>query len=156
VDRLSWEPYNEGEDLPMQVERYKERFGRYPESVHADKIYRTRDNLEYCKERNIRLSGPKLGRQLMRTEENKKRLRLLRKIEKMDEGIRQAIEGGFGRLKRKMTLANVYEKLKVTSETTIMLCILLANTDKILRDLFMRLLRLLCSYSYGKEIQVAA
>ena len=44
---------------------------------------------------------------------------------------------------RKMTLANVYEKLKDTSETMIMLCILFANTDKILRDLFMCLFWLL-------------
>lgn len=62
---------------------------------------------------------------------------MMRKIERMDESIRQAIEGGFGRLKRKMTLANVYEKLKITSETTIMVCVLLANCEKIPRGLFM-------------------
>ncbi|WP_425489450.1 transposase [Geomicrobium halophilum] len=30
----------------------------------ADKIYLTRENLKYCKERGISLTGPKLGRPL--------------------------------------------------------------------------------------------
>lgn len=138
VDRLEWESYNESEDLIMQVEKYRERFGRYPESVHADKIYRTRENRNYCESKNIRLSGPHLGRPIVRTEENKKRLRLLRRQQRKDEGIRQKVEGKFGTVKRKFSLANVYEKLRVTSETTIMICVLLSNCDKILRDLFLR------------------
>jgi len=138
VDRLQWESYNESEDLIMQVEKYRERFGRYPESVHADKIYRTRENRNYCESKNIRLSGPHLGRPIVRTEENKKQLRLLRRQQRKDEGIRQKVEGKFGTVKRKFSLANVYEKLQVTSETTIMICVLLSNCDKILRDLFLR------------------
>lgn len=156
VDRLQWEPYNEGEDLPMQVERYRVRFGRYPESVHADKIYRTRENRKYCEDHGIRLSGPNLGRPLMQTEENRKRLRMMRRIARMDEGIRQSIEGAFGRLKRKKTLANVYEKLKITSETSIMVCILLANCEKILRDLFMRFLFYCGICAYESPIPAAA
>ncbi len=156
VDRLQWEPYNECEDLPMQVQRYHQRFGRYPESVHADKIYRTRENRKYCEEHGIRLSGPRLGRPLVQTEENKKRLRMMRRIERMDESIRQSIEGAFGRLKRKKTLANVYEKLKITSETTIMVCVLLANCEKILRDLFMRFLFYCGIWAYESPIQAAA
>ena len=35
---------------------------RYPERILADKIYRNRENLAYCAERKIRLSGPALGR----------------------------------------------------------------------------------------------
>lgn len=139
VDRLQWESYNESEDLIMQVEKYKQRFGRYPESLHVDKIYRTRENRNYCESKNIRLSGPHLGRPIIQTEENKKHFRLMRKLERKDEGIRQKVEGKFGTVKRKFTLANVYEKLRVTSETTIMICVLLSNCDKILRDLFMRL-----------------
>lgn len=156
IDRLQWEPYNEGEDLPMQVERYRERFGRYPESVHADKLYRIRANRKYCEERGIRLSGPNLGRPVVETEENKKRLRMMRRIARLDESIRQSIEGAFGRLKRKKTLANVYEKLKITSETTIMVCVLLANCEKILRDLFMRFLFYCGIWSYKAPNSAAA
>ena len=39
LDRLSWDAYNESEDLKPAVERYKERFGYSPESVNGDKIY---------------------------------------------------------------------------------------------------------------------
>ncbi len=46
----------------VAVERCKERMGVYPERVLADKIYRNRTNLSYCKELGIRLSGPSLGR----------------------------------------------------------------------------------------------
>ncbi|PPT05620.1 hypothetical protein CKA32_003652 [Geitlerinema sp. FC II] len=44
VDRISWENYNESGDLTMQIEKYRELTGYYPESVHADRIYRTRKN----------------------------------------------------------------------------------------------------------------
>jgi len=32
--------------------------GFYPESVHVDKIYRSRANRAFCKEKGIRISGP--------------------------------------------------------------------------------------------------
>ena len=44
------------------AERFYEREGHYSKRILADKIYRNRDNLAYCKERHIRLSGPALGR----------------------------------------------------------------------------------------------
>jgi len=62
VDRISWDAYNESEDLKVEIEDYRKRFGHYPESVHADKIYKTRDKGRYCKEKGIRLSGSALGR----------------------------------------------------------------------------------------------
>ena len=42
LDRLSWDAYNESGDLIDQAETYRRRFGFYPASVHADKIYRNR------------------------------------------------------------------------------------------------------------------
>jgi hypothetical protein len=62
LDKISWDNFNESGDLQSQVEKYKNLTGYYPESLHADKIYRTRKNREWCKERGIRLSGPPLGR----------------------------------------------------------------------------------------------
>jgi hypothetical protein len=46
IDRCSWDPYNESGDLVMQAEKYKQRYGVYPESIHADQIYikYTQDN----------------------------------------------------------------------------------------------------------------
>ena len=62
IEKISFDPYNEGASLQAVAERYKERTGHYPERILADQIYRTRENRKYCKERGIRLSGPKLGR----------------------------------------------------------------------------------------------
>lgn len=62
MEKISFDPYNEGGFLIDAIERYKARTGRYPERVLADQIYRTRANRKYCEEHGIRLSGPKLGR----------------------------------------------------------------------------------------------
>ena len=51
INRLSWDAYNEGIDLKEQVERYKALMGYYPEVVIADKIYGTRENRDYLRER---------------------------------------------------------------------------------------------------------
>jgi len=62
LERVSFEAYNESTCLTEAVERYRECAGHYPERVLADQIYRTRENRKFCKDRGIRLSGPKLGR----------------------------------------------------------------------------------------------
>jgi len=62
IERLAWDPFNETTTLIDTIEKYKEREGYYPERVLADKIYRTRETLAYCKKHGIRMNGPKLGR----------------------------------------------------------------------------------------------
>jgi hypothetical protein len=44
LDRMSWDNFNESGDLKAQVEAYHRFTGYYPESVHADRIYRNREN----------------------------------------------------------------------------------------------------------------
>jgi hypothetical protein len=44
LDRISWDNFNESGDLKAQVEADRNFTGYYPESVHADRIYRTREN----------------------------------------------------------------------------------------------------------------
>ena len=44
LDRMSWDNFNESGDLKAQVEAYHSFTGYYPESVHADRIYPTREN----------------------------------------------------------------------------------------------------------------
>ena len=55
LDRISWNNFNESGDLINQVESFKQYTGADPESVHADKIYRTKLNRSWCKEKGIRL-----------------------------------------------------------------------------------------------------
>jgi len=134
VDRLSWDPYNESTDLKNQIDDYRKRYGYYPESVHADKIYRTRENLQYCKDHAIRITGPKLGRPYKPTDENKQLRRELRKQERIDEGIRSSVEGIFGVAKRSHTLGLIRTKLRETSETSIMMVFFMMNLERILKE----------------------
>ena len=62
IERMSFDAYNESDVLIEAVKRYFERTGHYPERILADKIYRNRNNLAYCRAHGIRLSGPSLGR----------------------------------------------------------------------------------------------
>ena len=132
IERLDFEAYNESEDLPKIVERYRERTGHYPKRLLADKIYRTRDNLAYCKEHGIRLSGPPLGRP------RKDELRD-RKSEYQDACERNAIEGLFGTGKRSYGLDVVMAKLQSTSVTVIMVAVMAMNLKRLilLRILYM-------------------
>ncbi len=44
---IGWDAFNEGGDLPAQIQNYRERFGFYPEVVIADTIYRNKANRAY-------------------------------------------------------------------------------------------------------------
>jgi hypothetical protein len=80
MESLSFDAFNEGTTLIQSVENYRKKFGCYPEAVMADKIYRTRDNLQYCKKHHIRLSGPPLGRPKNDAETLKEQRKLENKI----------------------------------------------------------------------------
>jgi len=140
VDRLSWDPYNEGTDLIGQIENYQERFGHYPASVHADTIYRTRENRHYCHERGIRLSGKPLGRPKQETPQNQEALRAQKKQRRQDEIDRIPVEGKFGNAKRKGTLDRIMAKLARTSESVIHLGFIVLNLDQWLRAVLFWLL----------------
>ena len=47
IDHLSWEAYNEGSDLLLQILSYKEGFGYYPREVQANKIYLNKENRKH-------------------------------------------------------------------------------------------------------------
>ena len=59
LEQTSWSNFNEGCDLQAAVEDFFRKFGHYPEAVLADKIYQTRANRAFCKEKGIRLTGPR-------------------------------------------------------------------------------------------------
>ena len=131
LERVSWDNYHEGNDLINTIERYKQRFGYYPASVHVDKIYRNRENLKFCKDHEIRLSGPPLGRPPKEMKDQK----LLKRQSREDEIARIPVEGKFGNGKRRYKLDCIMEKRDDTSETTIGMIILVMNLEKIMRDL---------------------
>ena len=129
LDCLSWDNYNESSDLIGQIRSYKSRFGVYPSSVHADKIYRNRNNLKFCKEYCIRLSGPPLGR----PPKDKSKVLASRKMTRQDEIDRIPIEGKFGQGKRRFSLSRIVCKLSSTSETAIAMVFFIMNLEKWLK-----------------------
>ncbi|MFV2070215.1 MAG: IS5 family transposase [Pirellulales bacterium] len=134
VDRLSWNNYNEGPDLMEQIETYQRRFGFYPESVHVDKIYRTRANRAYCKSHGIRISGPPLGRPPKHVSAADK------KQAAADEAIRNQVEGKFGQGKRRFGLARIMAKLAGTSAAQVSLSFLVMNLELALVRIFLSLI----------------
>jgi hypothetical protein len=123
IEELAWENYNEGTLLKAAVDAYKERYGYYPASVHADTIFRTKENRKYCAENGIRMSGPPLGRPCKDAERNRE----ARKQRARDERDRIPVEGKFGNVKRRYGLDRIFAKKKNTSECEVAIAILLLN-----------------------------
>ena len=143
LDQLDWNNFNESKHLISQVETYHQRRGYYPTSVHVDKIYRTKENREWCKGRGIRLSGPKLGRPLKNTTQNKEQILKNKALARQDEIDRIPFEGKFGQSKRHFGLDRVMTKLTITSQCVIAMTFLVINLEKGLRLLFLCLYYLL-------------
>jgi len=147
VDKLSWDAYNEEGLLIPAVESYREKYGVYPESVLADKLFRNRKNLTFCKERGIRLSGPRLGRQTMQSQ------KVQWKQERKDASARNAVEGKFGEGKTKYGLDCIMARLQATSETVISMIFLCMNISRRLRVLLLFFPYMLFSlYSFKKSV----
>jgi predicted 2-oxoglutarate/Fe(II)-dependent dioxygenase YbiX len=130
LDRISWDSFNESGDLKAQIEAYRNFTGFYPESVHVDQIYRTRENRAWCNERGIRISGPPLGRPPAYVSPEKK------KQAREAEEIRNSIEGKFGQGKRSFSLDRVMAKLPNTSETAMAITFLVMNLSTALLRCF--------------------
>ncbi len=145
LDEISWENFNESTYLKEQVEKYYEYTGYYPESIHVDKIYRTKNNRKYCKEKRIRMSGPPLGRPKENVSKEEK------KQAREDEKIRNRIEGKFGEGKRRYGLDLIKTKLKETSENKIAMIILAMNLMTLIR----RVLKELFCLFWQKQLKLA-
>ena len=124
VNTLSWEAYNESNDLQRQAEAYKAIFGYYPELIQADKIYATNQNRKWCKQNNIRLTAKPKGKPIEKTYREKKK-------EKQEFNERNHIEGKFGQAKQGYRLNEVKAKLKETSESWIGVIIFVLNVIKL-------------------------
>jgi len=113
INTFRWDAYHEAGDLISQVEDYKKLHGHYPELVQVDRIYATRENRKWLKERNIRITAPPLGRRSIKEPESyyQKRKRKKEAVE------RNHIEAKFGQGKNGYNLNQIRAKLKETSES---------------------------------------
>lgn len=124
IEKQSFDAYNEGDVLAGVIERYKDRNGHYPERVLADTIYRNRENLAYCRKRDIRLSGPALGRP-------KKDPKADRKQEYIDAVDRIEVERRFSLAKRCFGLGMIRTKLEDTTRSSIGLSVIAMNVARL-------------------------
>jgi len=107
LEHQSFDAYNESELLEKENERYRQRHGCYPERVLADKIYRNRNNINFCKKYGIRFSEPALGRP-------KKDVVVDKKQEYIDICERVEVERKFSLAKRKFGMGLIRTYLEET------------------------------------------
>lgn len=144
LDDLSWDAFNEGTRLKSSVEKYKSRFGYYPKEVLADKIYCTRENRAYLKEKGILLKAKPLGRPSKEALSNQ-----------VSPGERNPIEAKFGQAKTGYGLDRIKARLVDTSESWIASIILVLNLVKLAQValLWKLLAKYFCSNNlYSKKI----
>ena len=123
LEQYSFRSYNEAHSLKQMVLSFFNRTGHYPRRVLADKIYRTRENLQFCKALGIRLSGPALGRPKKGEIRDKRQ-------DYQDEADRVEVERKFSLAKRKCGLGLIMTKLEDTVSHTLALSVLVLNLRK--------------------------
>ena len=136
LECCSFDAYNEAGNLREMAERFRAREWHYPSRILADKIYRNRENLSYCKAHGIRLSGPALGRPKKGETRDKAQ-------DDRDECERVEVERRFSLAKRKCGMGLVTAKLRETAAHVIAMSVLLLNLRKSQRALLRMLAYLL-------------
>ena len=130
-EEASFDPYNESTVFQTQAQRYCLRYGVYPESVHADQIYLTRENRKFCKKRGMRLSVRPLGRPLKDPAQKQSSDDRY----KADLKERIIVEGKFGESKRTYSLDRVMAHLKETTLSVVHAVAAAMNLRRWLRTL---------------------
>ena len=123
IEYISFNAYNEGPMLIDAINAYQYRNGFYPERVLVDQIYRSRENLAFCKKHNIRISGPKLGKPVQDPAEKRKNRRTYLK----DSTDRIEVERYFSTAKRRNGMGMIKRKREDTSLSTIAMSVLVTN-----------------------------
>ena len=144
LHRVSWDPYNESEDLILQSKKYKQEHGCYPQRICADRIYINTKNRNFCTRNNIRLSGKRLGRPPKNLEVNAAHKQQL----SADQRRRNEVEGVFGTGKRKYSLQLIMARLPKGAETLISMAFLVMSAEKILRLLCLFFIAFCARISY--------
>ena len=130
IDQLSWDAYNEKEDLIIHVQKYKERFGYLPAKIYADKIYMNRDNRRYMKAMHILQMCPALGRPPKEAKTPEYKAKMAKA-----SGERNEVEATFGTMKRAYGANNIRAKLPNTSACWIGMCAFVKNIKKFMKVL---------------------
>jgi IS5 family transposase len=82
----------------------------------------------------------------------KKELKKLKRIARMYERVRNSVEGKLGQGKRRFGLGRIFEKLRETSETAIMLGFLVMNLEKVLKDFIFYIFQNMAEFYLGSGV----
>ena len=123
-DQVNFNKFNEA----LWLEGYKQLYGHYPAAVLADKIYLTRKNRKFMKDKGILHYGAPLGRPSKISKKEK-----LNRAKKQNK--RSIIEGKIGQAKTKFGLDQIKTRLLVTNMAKIHLVALGLNIWKYLQYL---------------------
>ena len=123
IEHLSFDAYNEGSLLIEALNSYKYRNQVYPERILVDQIYRTKENIQFCKDNGIRISGPKRGRPTT----DKQTMRKEKKTASKDNKDRIEIERYFSTAKRRNSMGSINKKREDTSLSSIAMSVLVTN-----------------------------
>ena len=149
IEKLSFDAYNESAVLKAAIANYKQRTGHYPERVLVDQIYRNRENITFCSNQCIRLSGKRLGRPKKYADTKAET-----KTAYQDNTDRIEVERKFSLAKRKFGLGLLLTKREDTTKASIVLSIIAMNIDR-LAALFLRLLKFILSFVIFDDEKVA-
>jgi hypothetical protein len=124
MDYGSFDAFHEGLGLKEQIEAFKALYGYYPSTVLADKIYWTRENRNYLKERGISHGGVPMGKKPKRSKYEKYK-------ERRKNNERSEIEGKFGTAKTKYGMERMRMRLQQTTYASINMIFLAMNLLKL-------------------------
>ena len=114
LEKLSWDAYNECNDLQAAANNYKRRHDYYPQWIIADSIYHTKGNKEFCENNHIKLIGKKLSKRALSKMSYKER----KEHQKLHNS-RNHVEGKFGQGKNGYGLNEIKAKYANTSASWI-------------------------------------
>ena len=130
IDHHSWEAYNEGTDMQLQIELYQKRFGYLPATIDADKIYMNKANRKILKDMEIQAYCKPLGRPPKDPPPEELKARMAKAV-----GRRNEIECSFGTGKRVYRANDIRAKLPDTARCWTGMCYFVKNVMKFLREL---------------------
>ena len=138
IDHHSWDAYNESSDLQTHIDKYKERFGCLPATIHADKIYMNKANRAILKDLEIKSYSKPLGRPPHDPPSPQRQAAMTRAVGKRNE-----IECSFGTGKRVYQANDIRAKLPETAECWTGMCYFAKNVMKFFRELCHDLIEIL-------------
>ena len=126
IDYHSWDAYNESQDLLLQIQLFKERFGYLPATILADKIYLNRSNRDILEDFEIHSYCKPLGRPPKDPPSDEMKSRMAKAI-----GERNEIECSFGTGKRIYRANDIRAKLPDTARCWTGMCYFVKNRDEV-------------------------